>query len=116
MNDIVLFAGLVGDSDITVTDSLIVAAIGIGVVFLGLVIIVALLYLFSLIFKVDLLGKIGSLFKRKKKVVEDNASAAVTEKSADEELVAVITAAISASMENETGVVAPFVIKSLKRK
>lgn len=100
---------------ITIPDSLLVAAIGIVTVFVGLAVIVGLLYLFSFIFKVDLLGKIAGLFKRKKKSEPVVAETGLSDEE-QAELTAVITAAICACQTEESDVVPPFVIRSVKRR
>lgn len=106
------------NSDIEISRALIYVLIGVGVVFLCLVIIIGLLTLLDLIFRFDLFGKFTGLFKRKEKqqiaqptTVSDTTASAVAE---DEETIAAITAAISLMLTDETGKPVPFRIKKIR--
>ena len=105
---------------ISIPNTLVYALIGIVGVFAVLAVLIGLLYLFQLIFKFNVLDKIGGLFKKKNKDTqksESTASVSTAQPEEDEdEIVAVICAAISAVYEAEGGEVPPFVIRSVKRK
>lgn len=102
------------------SDAILTAFIGILGVFLVLAVLIGLLYLFQTIFKFNVLDKIGGLFKKKSKdeaKSESTVSSVVAQSSDDEdEIVAVICAAISAVYESEGSEVPPFVIRNIKRR
>ena len=106
---------------IPLPQTLVYALIGIVGVFVVLAVLIGLLYLFQMIFKYNLLDKIGGLFKKKEKPEENNVSNAQTGANASseedfDEIAAVISAAIYAVYESEGGEVPPFVIRNIKRK
>lgn len=113
MNFNLLSADEVEKIYLTIPEALLVALVGILIVFAILAVLIGILYLFKLVFGLP-------IFKDKKDSV-NNLEAEMLLQVSDEETVAAITAAINLILESEsaektsTAVTPAFRIKSIKR-
>lgn len=105
-------------NDIKISDGALYAVIGFVIVLAVLALLVGIFYLTGFLFQTKALSK-DKPFERKKKQSVQSASDTSDADLADEELLAVITAAVSAVYDSESdgdGAKPEFVIKRVKRK
>lgn len=98
------------NSDYSIGNAVLVALLGIAVVFTILVVLVLILTLFQKIFTIKVKGK------NTEKQTSDGASEAIALQTQDEETVAAITAAVSLLIAEENGGEAPqFTVRRIRQ-